>query len=215
MADTSEERLPWLEAVEQDEDGSPPVSLAKMAMGAVLVLVALGALAATSFWFGREAGPGGEPELIAAPDTPYKVKPEDPGGLDLSEESGTAFATSAGEDPDSRLDTSRMDQPQTRIEVEEPEPAAAAPDPEPETPAPTGGNTTVQLGAYSSVALAETGWAVLSGGYAEVAALEKVIVPATVNGRRLFRLRARGSRDQARSACAALDAAGESCVIVN
>jgi hypothetical protein len=155
-----EDRLPWLEAVEED-DRSPLISTTKMAVGAVIILAGLGALAATSFYFGREAGPNGQPELIAAPSAPYKVRPDDPGGLDLSEDSGTAYATSAGEDPDARLDTEAMEEETPRIEVSEPEPAPE-PTPEPETPAPqpASGGQLIQLGAYSTVALAEKGWAV-------------------------------------------------------
>ena len=43
---------------------------------------------------------------------PYKVKPPNPGGLDMAGESETAFETSAGEDKDSRLDLSKL--PETR-----------------------------------------------------------------------------------------------------
>ena len=50
----------------------------------------------------------GPPELISAPSGPYKVKPTNPGGLDISSESETAFETSAGEDKDAQLDTSKL-----------------------------------------------------------------------------------------------------------
>ena len=217
MADLADEdRLPWLQEVE-DEDSSSAISATKIAIGAAIVIALLAAVAGTTFMLGRDAAPAtdGEPELIAAPDTPYKVRPDDPGGLDLSEDSGTAFATSAGEDPDARLDTGRLGEQAPRIEVEEPDPAppAVADDPE---PAAATAVATVQLGAYSSRAKAETGWALLSSRFPEVAALDKRIVEATVNGQRLFRLRAGAAdADAARSACNALDAAGESCVIVN
>ena len=56
-------------------------------------------VAATFFWLGRRETPvAGPPELIHAPPGPYKVKPPNPGGLDISAESQTAFETSAGED---------------------------------------------------------------------------------------------------------------------
>ena len=50
----------------------------------------------------------GPPELIKAPPGPYKVKPPNPGGLDVAGESETAFETSAGEDSDAQLDLSKM-----------------------------------------------------------------------------------------------------------
>nr|WP_279639163.1 SPOR domain-containing protein [Sphingomicrobium sediminis] len=198
-----------------------------MAVGAVVVLLALGALAVTTFLLGRDSGVGGEPELIAAPSTPYKVEPEDPGGLDLSDDSGTAFATSEGEDPDAQLDTDKLEDNTPRIAVDEPQrPAATLPDNETRRPVPaegpppvargSAGGPLIQLGAYSSRATAETGWALLSSQFDEVAAMDKVIQEANVNGQNLFRLRARAAdADAARSACNALRAAGESCVIVN
>ena len=214
-----EDRLPWLQEVE-DEDTTGAISATKIAIGAVVVVVALAAVAGTTFWLGRDAAPaGGEPELIAAPETPYKVRPDDPGGLDLSSESGTAFATSAGEDPDARLDTDKLDDVAPRIAVSEPAPAPARPAPEPaaDTPAPAAtAAATVQLGAYSSRAKAETGWALLSSRFSQVAALDKQIVEARIDGRTLYRLRAgAGDRATAKAACDALAAAGESCVIVN
>ena len=80
-------------------------------MLAALVVVLLAALivAATFFWLGRrDAAVNGPPELIQAPPGPYKVKPPDPGGLDIAGESETAFETSAGEDKDAQLDLSKV-----------------------------------------------------------------------------------------------------------
>ena len=55
----------------------------------------------------------GPPQLIKAPPGPYKIKPPNPGGLDISGESETAFETSAGEDKDSQLDLSKL--PETPV----------------------------------------------------------------------------------------------------
>ena len=213
-----DERLPWLEAVE-DQDGPRPISTTKIAVGAVIVVLGLGILGATTFMLGRDSGGGsGAPELIAAADTPYKVRPDNPGGLDLSEDSGTAHATSVGEDPDAQLDTAKLEAPAPRIAVDEPAPAPApAATPAVETaPSAAASGPLVQLGAYSSRAKAETGWALLSSRFTQVAAMEKVIQQATVNGNTVYRLRARAAdADAARTACNALDAAGEACVIVN
>jgi len=54
----------------------------------------------------------------------------------------------------------------------------------------------------------------LSGRFPEVAALSKSVVGATVGGKAILRLRAVGSTEQTRAACAALKAAGESCLVV-
>src|SRR5687767_3289770 len=122
-----EQGLPWLEAVD-DEDGPRGVSARKMLVAVMLIVLAVSIGAATFFWIGRRDAPvSGTPELIRADPAPYKVRPDDPGGLDVAGESQTAFETSAGEDPDSALDMNKLPQ---GVEAPPPEPAAgAAPEP--------------------------------------------------------------------------------------
>jgi len=69
-------------------------------------------------------------------------------------------------------------------------------------------------GAYASTIKAETAWGMLSDRFPEVAALSKSVVSASVGGKTIHRLRALGSTEQTRAACAALEAAGESCLVV-
>ena len=219
------ESLPWLEAVES-EDGSRTISARKMLVGLLLVLLAAAVVAGTMFWLGRQSpAPGGAPELIKAEPGPYKVKPTDPGGLDVAGDSETAYSTSAGEDPDAALDVGKLPPEMTPLPVETQQPAVPpkkippgetkepAPDDEAKPAAPSG--PTIQLGAYASTVKADTAWKLLSGRFPEVAALNKVVVTATVGGKSVHRLRASGSSDQTRAACAALKAAGESCLPVN
>jgi hypothetical protein len=217
-----EQGLPWLEAVD-DEDGPRGVSARKMLVAFMLVALAIAIIAATFFWIGRRDAPvSGAPELIRADPGPYKVTPDDPGGLDVAGESQTAFETSAGEDPDSALDMNKLPQ---GVEAPPPEPVAgAAPEPEkkpepappaatPDAAAPAVGPT-IQLGAYASSIKADTAWSMLSARFPEVASLGKSVVSASVGGKTMYRLRAAGSADQTRAACAALKAAGESCLAV-
>ncbi len=218
-------QLPWLEAVD-DEDGPRPVSARKMLAALVVVLVAAAVVAGTFFWLGRSNPDAlaGAPELIRAEPGPYKVKPSDPGGLDVAGESETAYSTSAGEDPDSALDIRKMpkgEEPLPARDEATPPPKKIPPN-ETKEPAPDDGaapvapsGPTVQLGAYASTVKADTAWGMLSSRFPEVAALKKTVVGATVGGKSIFRLRAVGSADQTRAACAALKAAGESCLIVN
>src|SRR5512147_2409121 len=103
-----DQSLPWLEAVE-NEDGPRAISARKMFVALVLVLLAGTIVAGTMFWLGRQnPAAGGAPELIRAEPGPYKVKPTDPGGLDVAGDSETAYSTSAGEDPDSVLDVRKL-----------------------------------------------------------------------------------------------------------
>lgn len=226
-----EERLPWLEAVE-DEDAPSGISTTKMATAIGVVLVAAVGVAGTMYWVGQQSPSGdGAPTLIEAPDEPYKVRPADPGGLDIAGESETAFATSAGEDPDAQLDPEGLEEA-PRIAVEEPTPAptpAPAPrQPDPLAPTPTPAPTPapapavvpsgpkVQLGSFTNRAQAEAAWVLLSSNYSQIGAMTKSIEEARVNGRTYYRVRGLASdRNAARAACAALVAAGEVCVVVN
>ena len=92
MSDTrsgGDEALPWLEAVE-DEDEPPAVSARKMLAALALVVLGVAIVAGTLFWLGRQDTGTGPPQLIGAEPGPYKVRPEDPGGLDVAGDSGTA-----------------------------------------------------------------------------------------------------------------------------
>ena len=218
------ESLPWLEAVENDE-GPRAISARKMFVALLLVLLAGAIVAGTMFWLGRQSpAVGGAPQLIRAEPGPYKVKPTDPGGLDVAGDSETAYSTSAGEDPDAELDVRKLPKEMTPLPVETVQPDAKPlpkkiPPNETKEPAPdvaaAPAGPTVQLGAYASTVKAETAWQLLSGRFPEVAALNKSVVTANVNGKPIHRLRATGSSDQTRAACAALKAAGENCLVVN
>ena len=217
---TGDDALPWLEGVE-DEDNPSAVSGRKMLAALALVLVGVAIVAGTLFWLGRQDSGSGPPQLIKAEAGPYKVRPEDPGGLDVAGDSGTAYATGAGEDSDAQLDTSKLSEvPDAKDEpvappgepVPKTEPKAA---PEPAKPAPpplpTGGKgTVIQLGAYGSTAKAETAWRLLSARFPAVAGLTKMVVPYSGG----YRLRASaGSAGDAQATCRAVVAGGENCFV--
>jgi hypothetical protein len=68
-------QLPWLQAVD-DEDEPRGVSARKMLAALAVVLLAALLIAATFFWLGRrDTAVNGPPELIQAPPGPYKIKP--------------------------------------------------------------------------------------------------------------------------------------------
>jgi hypothetical protein len=212
-----DDQLPWLAAVD-DEDEPRGVSARKMLAALVVVLLAGAVVAATFFWIGRrDADLNRPPQLIRAESGPYKVKPPNPGGLDVAGESETAFETSAGEDKDSQLDMSKVpgqpppppkEEPK-RIppnETKEPVPAAPAP-----APAPSGAKgSVIQLGAFANQAQAERAWAALSARFPSVAGMNKLIVPFPGG----IRLRAAAaSPADAKQACQALKVAGENCFV--
>ena len=221
---TFDEPLPWLAPVE-DEDEPQGVSARRMLTALVIVLLAALIIAGTFFWLGhRETSVSGPPQLIKAPATPYKVKPPNPGGLDISGESETAFETSAGEDKDSRLDLNKLPEtPVAKPVKPQPQPQADTPPASEKKPAataeekpvaeakPTGGSgSVVQLGAFANQAQAERAWTALSTRFPSVGALNKMIVPFSGG----IRLRAgAASPADAKQVCQTLKAAGENCFV--
>jgi cell division septation protein DedD len=219
-----DEPLPWLAPVE-DEDEPRGLSARRMLAALIVVLIAGLIVAGTFFWLGRrETVVSGPAELIKAPPGPYKIKPPNAGGLDISGESETAFETSAGEDKDSKLDLNKLpetpvakppkQQPKTLPpnETKTPVPAEAKPEPKPE-PKPTGApGSVVQLGAFANQAQAERAWTALSARFPSVAALSKMIVPFSGG----IRLRASAaSPADAKQVCQSLKAAGENCFVAH
>ena len=214
-----DEPLPWLEAVD-DEDGPSGVPARRMLAALLVVLLAAALVFATFFWLGRRnAMPaGGAPELIRAEPGPFKVRPPDPGGLDVAGESETAFETSAGQDTDAQLDLSKTPEaPVERPKPPEPKPAVAeVPKPEPKPkpePAPVvtaGKGSVIQLGAFANRAQAERAWTALSARFPSVASMNKLIIPFSGG----IRLRAgAASPADAKQACQTLRAAGENCFV--
>ena len=211
-----EEPLPWLAAVE-DEDEPRGISASKMLAAVVVVALAVVIVAGAFFWVGhRNAIANGPPQLIKAPPGPYKIKPPNPGGLDIAGESETAFETSAGEDKDSRLDPNKL--PEVPVAKPAPQPKQASPAAGARPPAPTqaeskptgGTGSVVQLGAFANQTQAERAWTALSARFPSVAALNKMIVPFPGG----IRLRAgTATPADAKQVCQTLKAAGENCFV--
>lgn len=224
-----DDRLPWLEAVEEDEANDGP-GAAKLIAFVVIGLIVIGLVVGGVFWM-RSPGaggtdPAGEPEVIAAPEGDYKVKPGDPGGMKVEGKGDTAYAASEGADPKGVINVDAAPEtPVTAAPKQQPAPAPApapaapkqqapaAPAPAPAPARPAAGGATVQLGAFSSQASANNAWKALSGRFKYLAPLTHSVVPATVGGKTLYRLRATGA--DAKGLCGRLRVAGESCVVVD
>lgn len=226
------DKLPWLEPVEEErvEAGSGP-STGKV-VGLVLIgLVVLGLIIGGYSWLSRPAATEGGGELIAAPEGPYKVKPDDPGGMEVEGKGDTAFAASVGAEPSGRIDTSAV--PEAPVAAARPtaktgpaQPVASPPEEASDligsgqrlqtaddniVPEARGG--TIQLGAFSSQASANSAWKALSSRFRYLEPLGHSVIPVQSGGRTLYRLRASGPG--AVDICRRLTVAGETCVRVN
>lgn len=232
---TDDDRLPWLEAVE-DEDADEGVSPGKMMALIVAALVALG-IVIGGVWLIRSSGGSAnatDPTLIAAAEGDYKVKPDAPGGMKVEGKGDSAFATSEGAEATGKIDTNALPEapvkgvkgvtvadaagkPSANTSVAVPKAGGqlVAKSPVVVAPVRTGaaGNL-VQLGAFGSEVKAMTAWTSLTGRYAYLAPLNRSIATAEVGGSTVYRLRAEAG-GQASTICAKLKAAGENCLQVN
>ncbi len=230
-----EDRLPWLETVEPDEQDT-------VGIGRVIALVVLGLAVLAAIIFGiyklQQRTPTGDGQLIAAQEGDYKVKPDDAGGLKVKGEGDSAIATSAGKSgsgaidlrgvPEAPVDGKRAVAPKTsdvagrnavaQVPASSGRLVAAAP----MAPSRSGtanaatGGSLVQLGAYPSEAVANAAWTNFSKRFAYIAALGKSVQPVATGGRTLYRLRVNaGSANQAADICGRLRVAGETCFVAS
>src|SRR3546814_20836602 len=91
-----EDRLPWLEAVEDEDDGGG-VAVGKLIAAVIAALVFIGLVVGGVFWL-RERRPAGSGELIAAPEGNYKIPAEGPAtrGMAAEGEGDAAYAANQG-----------------------------------------------------------------------------------------------------------------------
>ncbi|MBB6227394.1 cell division septation protein DedD [Polymorphobacter multimanifer] len=232
----------------------------------VLLAVAVAAIIAVYVFTrpGQSNGDGymeaAQAPLINALPGPFKVKPEDPRGLDVEGQDQTLYAAGAGIDDMSDINLGAAPEvPMARPGSGEAEPAAppptarnllppamggdavatpapapaaapaaappaalaparAAPAPvptitaPPPRAAPAAGGKTVQLGAFSSRARAESEWARLAARHGMLGFSPRY-VPTERGGQTLWRLRASGGDTAA--LCARLAGAGDSCTVVS
>jgi sporulation related protein len=225
----NDDRLPWLEAVEEEGGEGGPSAL-KLIVAVLIGLAAIGGIVGGIFWMGnRDGAENRAPEVIAAPNGPYKVKPDSPGGMAVEGQGETAFDAAQGGTPNASIDTSAVAEAPVTPQPKAQSPAPAAKEPPllkapaptnapaanretPAAPAATAGGATIQLGAFPSGAAAEKAWKALSGRFGYLAPLSHSVVVAQVNGKTYYRLRASGPG--AAGICGRLKVAGEQCLKV-
>jgi hypothetical protein len=230
-----EDRLPWLETVDEEYEEGP--SVLRIAALVILGLALIAAIVYAVYWVqNRPQAAAGNGALIEAPKGDYKVPPKTPGGMQLDGESTQSLATSEGVDTgDGKLDldavpeapvtgkTVSKDKTVTRpgktIAVPKSGGALKAAAPVSAPKASNGGSAgsaLVQLGSFPTQAQAKTAWSRLSKRFSYLAPLGQSIEKAEVNGNTVYRLRVNaGSADQADTLCGKLKVAGEACFIPN
>jgi hypothetical protein len=222
-----EDRLPWLEAIDEENERDGP-SPAKLIAAVLVGLVAIGLIVGGLFWLSNRHRPAGNGEVIQAEAGDYKVPSNERGTMNVQGAGQTAAAAGAGAEPKAQINTNAVPEaPVVDHKGKPPQPAqqaAAAPAKQPAAtpapkakpapaPAPTASGATIQLGAFSSQGAAESAWKALSGRFGYLAGLSHSVTSTSAGGRTLYRLRASGG--DAHGVCGRLQVAGESCAIVD
>ena len=223
--DLDEDRLPWLEAVEEEERGPSPVKLIAMV---VIGLIAIGVLVGGLVWLGNRGSGGGAGEEIIASPGDYKVPAPEPGGMKVDNSSSSQVATSDGTDqtssvnqgarPEAPVNQPQQPQPQPQAPAAQPKAAPAPAQPQqpraqPQAQAQRLSGPTIQVGAYDSQERAEAEWRRLSQRFSYLGALPHAVTTYQRGGKTYYRLRAAGGN--ASAVCARLRSARQPCYDVN
>lgn len=207
-----DERLPWLESGDDDEEeqrgGSGRLlGLALMALVALLVIIGL------IWWLGHRSeksdglAAGG---TIEAPATPYKTRPETPGGKEFAGTGDTSFKVGEGSAIDGKLATNDLPKPSIDATqgAEDGKSALGADE------TATVGGVGVQVGAYTSKEAAQAGWTTLYTANEALHGFKYRIVQGRADIGNVYRLQAvTGDAASAESLCARLKAGGAACQV--
>lgn len=198
----ADERLPWLESPEDDEDRYETATTGRMVGFVVIGLAALAAIVGL-IWWATHRGP--DPTLVAdgstieAPAAPYKEAPANPGGKTFDGTGDSSFAVSEGQSRPARLGDA-------------PAPAAGKPG---GGAAPAAGGVGVQVGAFSSQAAAEAAWTKLSGqAGGALSGVSHRVIEGNADIGKVYRLQAvAGDAGAASALCGKLKGVGISCQV--
>lgn len=226
--DDDNERLPWLDA---DDDDAGEAEGGRILGLVMLGLLALGVIVG-GIWWSTHRTP--DPALVADGSTisarpgDYKEAPKVPGGKTFDGTGNTAFAVSEGQNRPARLGETAAPPPgpppgppaKPGFDLgKSSTAAAAAPTP---APVPTRAVATaaaasgpvVQVGAYSSRSSAEAAWSRLAGQYSALSGQRHQVVEGTADIGTVFRLQALpGDAGAASSLCSKLKSAGLACQV--
>lgn len=211
-----EDRLPWLESVDDvdaDEEDSGNGRLIGFAVMGLMVLAAL----IGGIWYAtnKTSGPSdADGSLIEASKEPYKVAPSDPGGKTFAGTGDSSFKVSEGEKPLANLAGSASPVPKATPSAKPSAGASGAAASGDKPAAATSGGVGVQIGAFSSNASAEAAWSKLSGNHEALKGLQHRVVEGKADIGTVYRLQAlAGDVSAANALCQRLQAGGLKCQV--
>lgn len=207
-----DERLPWLESGD-DEDEPPRADSGRLLGLALIALVALLAIVGAIWWLGNRSegtdtlAKGG---TIEAATTPYKTRPDDPGGKEFAGTGDTSFKVGEGAVTDSKLATTAPVKPS--IDATQGADDGKSSLGADETASVSG--VGVQVGAYTSKEQAQAGWSTLYASNEALHGYKYRIVQGRADIGNVYRLQAvTGDVASAESLCARLKAGGTACQV--
>lgn len=132
---SDDDRLPWLEPVEEDAEEGSGGSM-RLIIALVSVLLVMGLLVGGFLWTRsrNDMAASGDGSVIKAPDSYYKERPADPGGMDVGSGDEIVYSASKGNEVQSTIDVSgaaetpvNIDRSKTPAPVAPSTPTVAAP----------------------------------------------------------------------------------------
>lgn len=202
-----DEHLPWLEA---EEDYEEPGFDSRLILFGLLGLVAVAAILFAAWYLLRDRPDSemlADGSTIAAPDEPYKSRPDDAGGTDVSGTGDLSYGVGQGQTSEGQL---ASDTPAPSINRDQS--GAASGDSGSESASTSG--VGVQVGAYSTRASAQAGWNQLRGRFTALQGVEYRIVEGTADSGTIYRLQAVASNnDAADTMCRSIRNAGGDCQV--
>jgi len=209
----TEERLPWLESADDvDLEDEGPDNGRLIGFG-VLALILLAAIVGAIYWAThRNTAPAAaDGSLIEASKEPYKVAPKDPGGKTFQGTGDSSFKVSEGERPTAAL--AAKDAPAAPAPGASAKPADKPAEKAAPAAAPAGG-VGVQVGAFSSQALAEAGWNKLVVAHESLKGMNHRILAGKADIGTVYRLQAvPGDAGAANTLCNKLQGEGVKCQV--
>lgn len=215
---SEDDSLPWLESDEEESAGG--FDYAQFFGFAVILLALLGAMVGGIYYFSNQAKDNevaADGSTIEAPEGPYKVKPEDPGGKEFAGTGNVAPAVGEGQTREGvmadRSDGAGDDgAPRPSVDTRKTSEGAGSSG----SAASTGSSSVVgvQVGAYGNKAAAERGWATLTASSKALEGVRYRIVKGQADIGTVYRLQALASdRASADSLCNRLKGEGLACQV--
>ena len=205
LALNDDDSLPWLESEDYDDDGG--IDTGRIVSFAAILLLILALVIGAVWYFTNRTHDEthvADGSTVAAPEGPYKVRPEVAGGKQFAGTGDTSFAVGEGKSTESVI---KDGQPESTAR---PTLSTRTTD---ETPIEQDG-VGVQVGAYGSRGLAETGWVTLRNKTTLLNGVRHRVLKGQADIGTVYRLQAiAADLNEARSLCESLQGEGIACQV--